>query len=98
MSTKFRQCFIVLCDDCRGSTKNQRSDVVFFGKDQTVKHIMGVSRPVGGRTISTTEKVISQQANGSPYHPEKKSLLINDRPIPISESQCNCADYLDRVI
>ena len=97
MSTKFRQCFMLLCDDCRRTTKNQRFDVVFLGKDHTLKHNIGVSRPVGGRTISTTGKVSSHHANGSQY-PEKKSLLITDRPTPINETQYNCADYLDEVI
>ncbi len=97
MSTKFRQCFMLLCDDCRRSTKNQRSDVVFFGRDHTVKHIIRISRPMGGRTLSTTEKVSSHQVNGSQI-PEKKSLLAGDISIPTNETKCNCVDYLHGVI
>lgn len=102
MSTKFRQCFMLLCDDCRRSVKHQPSGVMFFGRDHTVKHTMGINRPVGGRTISTTEKVSSHQANPSQLH-EQKLLLGGDIPAsidenPLGEKKCIYADYLNGVI
>ncbi len=102
MSTKFRQCFMLLCDDCRRSSKSQRSGVVFFGKDHTVKHIMGISRPVGGRTISTTEKISSHQVNASQLQ-ENKSLLAGDMPTPVNGTPINetkfvCAECSNGVI
>jgi hypothetical protein len=52
---------------------------------------------MGGRTLSTTEKVSSHQVNGSQI-PEKKSLLAGDISIPTNETKCNCVDYLHGVI
>ncbi len=50
MSTKFRQSFILLCDDCRRSSRGQRSDAVLFCKEHTVRHVMGTHGLAGART------------------------------------------------
>ena len=102
MSTKFRQCFMLLYDDCRRSSKNQRTTVVFFDKDHTVKHIMRMSRPVGGRTISTTDKISLHHPNASQLQ-EKKLLLAGDASTPVNEIPVNetkgvCTEYLNEVI
>lgn len=77
MSTKFRQCFILLCDDCRRSTKGQHPAVVIFSRNHTIKQVLIAHRPVGARTLSTSERV-SCQHHHHPHIsevPEKKSLL-----------------------
>jgi len=85
MSTKFRQSFILLCDDCRRSSRGQRSDAALFCKQHTVRHVMGVHGLAGGHTISTTGKISYHQHNGCQFQ-EKKSLLADNTRIPIAES------------
>jgi len=80
---------MLLCDDCRRSTKSQRSDTVFFGKEHTVRQVMGVNGVAGGgRTVSTTGKVSYHQPNGSQLQ-EKKSLLADNIPTPVIEITIN---------
>ena len=93
MSTKFRQCFILLCDDCRRSAKHQRSGPILSGKEHMVRQVMGVNGFVGLRTISTTGKVSYHLANPSQLH-EKKSLLIDNSPTPIIEIPVNETKFL----
>ncbi|UJR25618.1 hypothetical protein I4U23_006970 [Adineta vaga] len=88
MSTKFRQSFILLCDDCRYSTKVRRSDPVYLYKEYTVKQLMGVNGGGGIRTMSTTGKCSYHQFNGSQLH-EKKSLLVDHLPTVIVENPMN---------
>ncbi len=84
MSTKFRQCFMLLCDDCRRSAKFQRSGTVIFCKEHAARQVLGVNGIVGGRTISTTGKVSYHQPNASQFQ-EKKSLLVDNTPTPVNE-------------
>jgi hypothetical protein len=85
MSTKFRQCFILLCDDCRRSSKGQRSPTVYFGREHTVRQIMGLNGLNGVRTISTTGKVSYHQGNPSQFQ-EKKTLLVDNTPTPVTDN------------
>lgn len=85
MSTKFRQCLILLCEDCRRSAKGQHSAVVLFGRSHTVKQVLGAHRPVGGRTISSTERVSFHHHHAS-QPPEGKSLLAVESLTQAKES------------
>jgi hypothetical protein len=75
---------MLLCDDCRRSTKGRRSDAVFFGNEHTVRPVTGVNGIVNARTISTTAKISYHQHNGSQIQ-EKKSLLADNTPTPVIE-------------
>ncbi|CAF0837507.1 unnamed protein product [Adineta steineri] len=84
MSTKFRQSFILLCDECRRTTRPHHADAAYFYKGYTAKQIIGSNRlPGGGGTISTTGKISYHQPNGSQLQ-EKKSLLADNTPTPIT--------------
>ncbi|CAF0727080.1 unnamed protein product [Rotaria sp. Silwood1] len=84
MSTKFRQSFFLLCDDCRRSTKSQRSGTVFFSKEYAGRQIIGING-LGGGTISATGKISYHQPNTSQFQ-EKKCLLSNIIAMPITET------------
>lgn len=84
MSTKFRQCFMLLCDDCRRSDKGQNPAVVIFGRHRTVKQILVAHRPVGGRTLSTSERVSCHHLHVKKI-PEIKSLLAAEPPTQANE-------------
>ncbi|CAF2314566.1 unnamed protein product [Rotaria sp. Silwood2] len=81
MSTKFRQSFFLLCDDCRRPTKSQRLGTVFFSKEYTGRPITG-GNGLGGGIILTTGKISYHQPNTSQFQ-EKKCLLANIIPMPI---------------
>ena len=84
MSTKFRKSFILLCDEFRPSTKGQGSGAVHFCKEYTIRQMRSPrGGGGGGGTISTTLKGSYYVSNGSQLH-EKKSLLADNTPTPIS--------------
>jgi hypothetical protein len=91
MSTKFRKSFLLLCDDCRRSTKGQRSGAIFFYKEYNVRQVIGANGLAVGRTNSTTGKVSYQQPHASQFQ-EKKSLLA-DNP-PITELPVNATNFI----
>ncbi len=81
MSTKFRQSFILLCDDCRRSSKDPRSGAMVLYRDHNGKYINGVHALGGVRTISTTGKFSHQPPILASQIQEKKSLIVDNTPI-----------------
>ncbi|CAF0968137.1 unnamed protein product [Rotaria magnacalcarata] len=84
MSTKFRQSFFLLYDDCRRSSKSQRSCTVLFYKEHNGKKVRGANGHGYAGTISTGAKPSYHQTNGDLHH-EAKSLLADHAPNPIVE-------------
>ncbi|CAF1133042.1 unnamed protein product [Rotaria sordida] len=83
MSTKFRQSFFLLCDDCRRSTKGQRLGTVFFSREYVGRQITYGNGNGGDGTISITGKISYQQPNIGQFQ-EKKSLLAKIVSTPIT--------------
>lgn len=91
MSTKFRQSFFLLCDDCRRSPKRQRSCNVLFYKDYNRKKATDMNG-YGRGTISTTIKHSFHQTNQMQYV-EGKSLLTDQPLTPTIEVRMNDRKY-----
>jgi hypothetical protein len=85
MSTKFRQSFVTVCNDCRRSRRSQQSSAVLFYKDYTVRHAVCTNGHTTSHILSTSGKVSSQHTNGNHLH-EKKSLLVNNASVPKIET------------
>ena len=94
MSTKFRQSFVRLCHSCRTS-KSQHSAAVLFCKEYAMRPVLnGVNRSAITGTLSTTAKLSYHQSNIHQQLQERKLLLADFTPTPMTATTIDTTKFI----
>jgi len=94
MSTKFRQSFLRLCDECRSSSKYPHSSSVLFCKEYATRPIlMRVNRDGFGGSMSTTGATSYHQSNLN-HSQERKLLLTDNTPTPLTTTPIDIPKFI----